>query len=176
MWLISYICIIGCTFKYFVTSFDNIVWIRGMSTFSAIDQKRKISIKKASIARLSNKEFHLCFYIFGICLWLNKLSIIFKYKNCNQLPVWFRNGYVEGRCDGKILEDEITPKPYNKNIFLIENYSCSCLITEGGVISQCVYILMIIVIWQCTINVFRYLAQSLTISRFYVKEHVISPW
>ena len=162
MWLISYICIIGCTFKYFVTSFDNIVWIRGMSTFSAIDQKRKISIIKASFARWSNKEFYVCFCIYGICLLLKKLSIstpnnndllttrFFKYRYSNQLPVWFRNWYLEGRCDGKIQEDEITPKPYNKNIFLIENYSCSCLITEGGVISQCVYILMIIVIWHLT--------------------------
>ena len=75
MWVISYICIIGCTLNHFNTSVNNIVWIRGMSTFSAIDQKRKIAIKKVSIARLSNKEFHMCFCIFGICLWLNKLSI-----------------------------------------------------------------------------------------------------
>ena len=49
MWLISYICIIVCTLNCFKTSVNDIVWIRGMSTFSAIDQKRKISIKKLEL-------------------------------------------------------------------------------------------------------------------------------
>ena len=88
MWLISYICIIVCTLNDFKTSGNNILWIRGMSTFSAIDQKRKISIKKASIARLWNKEFYLCFCIFGICLWLNKLSIS-TYNNNDLLTTRF---------------------------------------------------------------------------------------
>ena len=65
MWLISYICIIVCTLNCFKTSVNDIVWIRGMSTFSAIDQKRKISIKKLELLVYQTKNF-ICAFVYLI--------------------------------------------------------------------------------------------------------------
>ena len=62
-WLISYICIIVCTSNYFETSVNNIAWIRGMSTFSAIDHKRKNLSKKFQLRVYQTKNF-ICAFVY----------------------------------------------------------------------------------------------------------------